>query len=951
MSGTLDDWQERLDRHFRDLAAARVETGYPIFALEHGLSVDELRQLTALLHRHLASGRPHYPYWLIWAVYATEQGYGYDGHEYWVSFEQKTPHWTYNGRPEQFRSHFRKFRDAYHGFVPSGPWANTFRNIAWPITHAILPKYLQYQFAQTLYESSHRFARMHNPSPQEAGKLLASHAWDTSSRFQQFLEQEELAGRIVLALFEQGTTQGQSPIFEPTLKRIVDDLNNVRRAGEWLKAARRIVADRFQGVDRSKPGVSWERGGTAGSGPDSIAPNVRPTLMLRRSAPHKWTAILDFPNFTEVAKLNPELGQFLRTTRCTVAGTGTAKMPPGWLLYGSPKRVLQAWPNGNAPLLTFERSNALLDTMLRGECRFSSGPLWTLRIGSDGIAREVVGKTVRPGQKYLVLSKNQVDAGVSFAFPVTIECEGVTGIMLDMPEGLDAQDSQALHKLGLEVARNIRVWPAGLCIRNWDGEGHGEWLSTETPCFGIAHDYAVDEYFVRLNSGSELKIEGTRAGDPIFIRLPKLHPGKHVLSVRANRVGLRVGSKELRELQGRVELKVRDPAPWKAGTTAYAGLAVALEPPDPTLDSFWEGNAQVSVMGPEGREVSCAVSLSGQDGASILSEEIGKFELPIADRSWTQRFKKFANDDSRAWKYLDASTGRFIIKGEELGEFSLLLERDSKPVRWLCRMGSHDTQVRLIDDTGEEGLAETKFFSFRTPGQSKVLDTAEALTGVKAQEPGGLYFAARGQFHDALMVSSSREASAFSELGVKPDLSGLIDANQILALAELWHGARIAGTLAESRRSLITAHLLTRLYTVLCGSRWAHAEEEFLQERDLTATQKIERALEIDHRSGFAAALRQNYSKPSASTAEGGKWFADAARRYEICNDERLCKAALRLAGYPFRLGEALGQDTPDLVKRAIECPALMRGARFVALLAIVSEPERPALNLPRWSW
>jgi hypothetical protein len=25
--------------------------------------------------------------------------------------------------------------------------------------------------------------------------------------------------------------------------------------------------------------------------------------------------------------------------------------------------------------------------------------------------------------------------------------------------------------------------------RAWDGEGHTEWLTTESPCFGIVHDH------------------------------------------------------------------------------------------------------------------------------------------------------------------------------------------------------------------------------------------------------------------------------------------------------------------------------------------------------------------------------------------------------------------------------------------------------------------------------
>jgi hypothetical protein len=99
-----------------------------------------------------------------------------------------------------------------------------------------------------------------------------------------------------------------------------------------------------------------------------------------------------------------------------------------------------------------------------------------------------------------------------------------------------------------------------------------------------------------------------------------------------------------------------------------------------------------------------------------------------------QRFKRFANDDSRAWKYLEASSGRFVIKGEELGEYTLPLERDAKPVRWICRSAAHATEVRLADDTGQEQLAEAKFFALKRPAAPQALDPASAMTSIVPEE-------------------------------------------------------------------------------------------------------------------------------------------------------------------------------------------------------------------------
>ncbi len=145
----LDQWQERLERHFESLVNTRKSLGLPIFALEHGLNDKEMGEISSLLRSQCASGLRMAPHWLLWVVYATERGYGYDGGEYWRSFEDETPEWNFNDR-YRIVPWFKKFQKTLNGVIPSGPWATHFRIIAWPITHAILPRYLQHQFARVL---------------------------------------------------------------------------------------------------------------------------------------------------------------------------------------------------------------------------------------------------------------------------------------------------------------------------------------------------------------------------------------------------------------------------------------------------------------------------------------------------------------------------------------------------------------------------------------------------------------------------------------------------------------------------------------------------------------------------------------------------------------------------------------------------------------------------------
>ena len=110
MSTSLDDWQQRLENHFSGLSASRDGTGFPVFALEHGLTEEEFGDLAMQLRKHLASGARLRAHWLAWVVYATEFGYGYDGDEYWDSFEAATPYWSWYGNRSTLRDWFKRFQ-------------------------------------------------------------------------------------------------------------------------------------------------------------------------------------------------------------------------------------------------------------------------------------------------------------------------------------------------------------------------------------------------------------------------------------------------------------------------------------------------------------------------------------------------------------------------------------------------------------------------------------------------------------------------------------------------------------------------------------------------------------------------------------------------------------------------------------------------------------------------
>lgn len=666
MIDDLNALQARLEGHFATLSIARRARSLPIFAFEHGLDVDELSDLSVLLKAALRTGGYRLSkHWLVWIVYATEQGYDYDGDEYWHTFERRMPLWDRRWRPS-LRSWFGKFHKTYGGLLPVGRWANFFSIIAWPITHALLPKDLQGQLARALYGLRYQLVSRLDQSPSEVGRYVARLSRGGSSRFDNFLEQEELVGRIVLGLLDQRTVETDGAILPQALTRIVRDLEKARNARQWLHDTRKAVeVARMRGTARtSQADTTVVDHGDAT--PQLQRPTIRPALSLRRTGSNEWTPVVEIPSFQAVADLSPELGEFLKRTRCSVAGSAGVR-PPGWLLNGSQMRVLDTWPAADAPVLSFATANAAMDHLLSSEGQISPGPYWLFRTGLDGRAVEVLGRLVRPGQAYILVARADLPP-LSTASTTRILCRGAQAIRIELPAVLTADQADELKRAGLSVAQTIRVWPVALAARGWDGEGTTEWLETECPCFAIQHDHPIAEYELRLGSGPALKVTAQPPGVPTFVRLQPLPAGNHVLSISVAR--------DSTPVEGMISLAVRPPAPWVSGSIGHSGLIATSEPPEPTLDEFWEGLAQLNVMGPAGRQVMVCVELLDGSGRRMAMEQVGQLTLPLGQGAWRMAFEAFERREKDPWSYLEASSGRILVDGEELGVVRIPLHRD-----------------------------------------------------------------------------------------------------------------------------------------------------------------------------------------------------------------------------------------------------------------------------------
>ena len=954
---TLGQWQERLEKRFESLARSREGSGFPIFALEHGLNDKEIEEISSLLRSHLRFHLSLDPYWLLWAIYAAERGYTYDGDEYWRSFEEQTPEWIREYR-DKLVPCFKKFQKAYEGFVPSGRWAKHFSIIAWPITHAILPRYLQRQFAEILYNLRFRLVRLAEPSPVEIGRLLAVNALHTSSRFQQFLQQEELTGRIVLGLLGTTPAKGKEPIYPLTLQRILSDLEQVQRSRERLKETRRVVTN-FKGIGHSTGSSGPYRyqprtphgGDTA---PDIGQLGIQPRLLLGHRGGDTWSVRLEIPSFRSVASLNAEVHSFLKRARCRINGTPGIK-GRGWLLSGNRTSPLKSWPDPDTPLIQLSPSHDTIDHLLESECRLSPGPIWLFKVAQDGNAHEIIGRIVRPGSSYLVVTTDTLPEPHGFIrpCPVELECDGVKAIRFSIPPRVSADDIGWLRRLDLKVARTVRVWPAGLSGRGWDGEGRSEWLTTETPCLGIRHDYLVDAYVLRLKNDAETVIAETvirtSGGErPLFVQIEPLPAGIYTLTVQPKTSLASIAGPDA---TGFIQLRVREPEPWIPDIVSHPCLITTLDPPDANLDLFWQNEVNVSVRGPEGRTVSCTVSLTGWDGKEILLEQIGgPMELPVKPEVWRNEFGQFLKNKQHAWSYLEATSGFLTIAGEELGRSVFRFEHDVIPLRWVLRRDRSKIALRLIDETGEEEEPlNILFFSMEYPLQEEHRAPDEALKDSIAPEPGGLFLAQHGEHCARVIVSTPRTTKNLQDLNIKPAFSGSTDLLHCLQLLGSWGNALLYGPLARVRQETVTTGLLAEIYGRLCGPNWTRRETAF---RENPASPSVVDALykAVDQSPDFASALRQGSAKIGDDMAATSQWYAGAAERYKVSRKPELCDFALRLASQPHRLSETFNADEMrNLLNQVKNRPALVRGARLLALLSANRDRIPPTRMLPRW--
>ena len=961
----LREWQAHLAVHFQELRESRVKDGFgrPVFGLEHGLDPAEVQDLEQAIRGEIRYRRPSRLHPLVWVVYSSELGYRYSGDEYWQTFEQETPSWVRNGDRYALRNFFRLFQREYGGAEPSGAWAEHFSIICWPITHAILPRDLQLQLARTLYELRYRFSRDILESTNALGELIAAKSWDATSRFQNFVQEKELVGQIAAALLLRDELGTSNLIHPKALERISEDVDRQRQAREWLRSARQSAGER---VRTRSIGLPSRNAPADISSPLDRARaevtqlGIEPRLILRPkdSFGDTWDVLLEIPDLSHLPLRFPQTAEALSASRCIVAGSSGRPLARGRLLHGSQRITLHQWPRWDEVLLQFERSDPQLEFLLRTECLLRPGPKRLFRIASDGLAYECRSLRVRPGEKYILVGTAGPMPSDQHVTALELNCEGVYSLILHLPEALTLDWEEAIRHLGLEQSRTVEVWPAGLAPVAWDGDGYGEWLETEVPCLGILSDHPLATLNVSIDTDANgvFELASVDSGEPVFLELPQLPVGVHRMHVSAqNMAGGPFG--QLGEMD--VVIRILEERPQSQIISPIGPLSLQMEPPSPTLEQLWEGQVDLSLLGPNGHRSEINVAFSGaNDETPAFSQPLPPILLPFQSDDWRYHFNVHFQSKTEAQDAYDiARVCTVDFAAGDLGEFRLRFERAFTPLRWAVRRRRNGYFVQLIDDRGDPEPPAISRWSFENPCVEEPLAWD---SDSQAQESGGLLVAGTDRLVSAIIVPPAPNRIRLEDLRLEPSIEryerSMDSVVRMVGILELWGKARLSGDLLSAiRQRSVLRGLLDELFRVLCGERWARVEHQTVPKgtpdalrtlSDAVSQRREEKGLGtslIDYAEQFATSscemrvgvlssliaeyriLRPYSNRVATPTGGGSSNHPD--------DPEWLAEFSLRLSTDPGKVKDWAGENLVPGLTRLYETPSVAKAARYLVLV------------------
>lgn len=944
-----------LAAHFQKLAAARQADGLktPVFALEHGLSAEERRELASAIRIWVLKRPPSSAHRLAWTVYATEIGYDFTGAEYWQTFESLTPGWAQFGERDWIRECFRQFQKTYCGIQPQGAWAEHFSIICWPITNAILPQDLQRDLARILFEMRHQFTAEFFTEPALLGRQISNRSWSATPRFQILAESHLLIGQIATALLLSDL--GTSLIHPETLRRIAEDLERNRRSREWLRKARESAKDRRKIKGLGKAPVVVPSSSKLQVARQEVARlGLEPKLVVipSDSAGERWRIFLKIPNLSHLLDRFPEAREILTNTRCTVIGSSERPLARGRVLFGTQTVQLSRWPRSDEVLLQFEKRHDEIDYLLRTECLLRPGTMWLFEVGADGNANERRSPRVRAGERYLIIRESGPFVSSAMTRPVAIDCAGIYAALLTIPSVLTDSAQQELRGHAVALTKALEVWPAGLTAAWWDGAGHAEWLAGERPCVGIFADHSVQRMTATLIGTEHVTtLLPASSNAPIFLLLPDLPLGQHTLHIATHESDA-TGSSHFGSLD--FTFRVRETVPQDR-QTQNGSIELQLEPRSPSLEDLWDSKLNLTLNGPLRRALKCTITLVPHDSnGRPFKKSIQGLHFPVSPEQFRAEFvKSFRRNPQLEKVYDGAKSCSLEFDAGQFGRVALSCDRAFTALRWILHTHSQSYELNLLNDTGSTSPVMVTRTEFEHPLKEVPLDP-KLIKNVPTN--GGLFVARVDQLSASIIVPPVvKNLSDFTgKVSPEPMLKTVNYLSLLTSSHRIWSDAKLPGNFAASmRRNRVLKWISLHIVGVLCGEPWRMIEVKTnplvpaliaqlsrRREDEFIAREIASHAAKL---TGQRTPMRIEFlfllAKRSPRMAPA--WLHDEEVREMVV-------LACQLLSHPESPAIKVGSAFESLAKRLLDYPTLCRAARLL-VHATEPNPDNEAVPFPNW--
>lgn len=825
---TVDDYHQRLADHFTGLVRTRTtEVNHfgsvvqQVFALEHGLSPADYEKMNRALKETLSSGRPLGPSVLPLVVVATEVAFEYEG-EYWAPLfraigVEDTHRWR-----RQVRDQFESFANRYNGPRPSGPFAEHFNLIAWPLANAIIAEDLQKHLIDTLGSVTARLGNDERPlslySAEELGNRIGSQVSAdpyAPARYRKLCTNTELIGTVTLAYLGGPQDDAFSFPAAATMRKITAGLSDTHQ---------RALKDMQRDETKRKTGWEKRRRQRKGEGPGGWVQQRTAPLLRIALKDRAWFAEVQLPDPASLVRIVPLLDRELRDRRLQIAGCDRP-VEAGQIFRHRNWNLLKTWPPDGEPLIRLDGvdSEEWLALRLKNCCSLTSEP-WLFELQDPTFGPERIGKIVRPGGKYLLIRREPIDDLPAWAKTVECGTSDVYAYRMDLPEELDSNCVGLLRSLELEPKVGIGVTPVGLPPAYWEGDRVAEWTLGEPVVLRLSCSGSPASYEVKVDEGFvSIRQPWPDGEQTVYVQFKDLAAGEHDVEVSFLDEQLEP------QVSDAFEINIR---PEYTGSNTRQALRIHSLSEQPSLNDLWLGSTELEFTGPDGAEVHVTIRFTTNDGSAI-PEASFKCKVPLSAPDWHSHFReqvRTREDLIVAYDEESMEGCSVQIDHSEFGNYRVEFDRFYPPLVWEFRSdeGGHGVKLRVADRSERNDVDVEQYTSLLADWPK---ENFEFVQDSVHRAPLGALFVAETESDEIAAVVPPREDKEIGDQFFKSVYPRLDPVYYLTWIYQKWAAAESSPeALAEVFRRRVCRTLLSHLAAVVCGGPWAQVEREALRD-------------------------------------------------------------------------------------------------------------------------